>query len=241
MEIRNGDLQWLAQHHPELTLTNDLDSWRISGEYRFVATWDESRRVYLVNPSESESSDLIVISDSYEIQIEAGGNSNPKLNETGQRILTEAKNLGVEPRDLHIYESGETCLMGVFDTRDFVSLSEFMDGPVLQFFYDQSYHQRYGRWPRGQYQHGLFGVIESFNDQSQERRTRLLNECLGMIFNENRKTEEAEFLRMVISSRKRLQGHWPCPCGSGKEFRACHVGLFHGLWFLQKNYDGKKT
>jgi hypothetical protein len=122
------------------------------------------------------------------------------------------------------------CLVGPLDMSKQLTFLEFMNGPVLQFFYDQSYFQQFGRWPRGQYSHGLLGLFENFYDHTTKLNKILILEYLThMIKFKNWK----DFADLILSKR-RIQGHWHCPCGSQQEFRRCHEKAFRGMWNLQK-------
>ena len=232
---------WVKEYHPGLRFSRGFDGEILEGEFRFTAAWDESRRIYLINPVDGVNNGLIWIQDSYKIKIELRPTgAAPKLFETGRRILDRAQELSIESRDLHIYETGEACPAGIFDTVDITGIPEFIDRPVMQYFYDQSYHERYGRWPRGEYLHGLMGVIENYFEQGEGGMENLAEKCLTLVFEERDKSQGAVWIRTLITNPQRVQGHWACLCGSGKEFKVCHRSLFRGLWFLHEYFKKKR-
>lgn len=236
MQVSDDDREWVINQYPGLTFTTGTDGLELNGKFCFDTAWDESRRVYLINPTANESQGLVRIQDSYRIRAVIPPDSlAPRLFETGGRILAKASNLGVPPRDVHSYETGQVCPIGQFDMEGIRDIREFLDRAALQFFYDQSYHERYGRWPRGQYLHGLFGAVENYYDQVEEKMKALACKLLHDIFDEKRSDDEVVLIRGILMNKQRIQGHWPCLCGSGRNFRSCHVTLFHGLWSLQEN------
>ena len=151
--------------------------------------------------------------------------------ETNQRIIGRAQKHGLKTVDLHIYESGEVCLVGPFDMNSKLVFREFINGPVIQSFYDQSYFERYGRWPRGQYSHGIFGLLENFYDHVSILNDNLALDCLKHMA---RQSSWSQFIDYIVL-KKRVQGHVDCPCGLKKKFRDCHKDAFRGLWNLQKH------
>lgn len=136
MEVSDDDRKWGIEDCPGLTFATGTDGEELTGEFCFDAAWDESRRVYLINPTTQESEGLIRIQDCYKIRIVIPPNNlSPKLFEIGRRILANASKLGVPARDLHAYEADQVCPTGQFDMDGISNLPEFMDRPVLQFFF----------------------------------------------------------------------------------------------------------
>ncbi len=232
MEISAADRSWLLQNYPGLVFTSTTNGEELVGEFCFDAVWDDIHKWYFINPSTEHIRDFVQIRDSYQVRIVfPTDGSLPKLYEIGGRILARATNLGLPPRDLHIYSSGETCLLGEFDKDQIYDLDGFIDGPVFQYFFDQSYHERFGRWPRGEYSHGLWGLIENFFERHKKNCDELAARCLKKIFETH--DREAQKIQMLLTKKEQMKGHQLCICGSGKIFRSCHKNLFHGLWTLQ--------
>lgn len=130
--------------------------------------------------------------------------SIPIVRETGGRIA--------HFRDLHINPEDGTCCVILPDERWRVwpigsSLRAFLDGPVRNFFLGQSLVAAGGPWPFGQWGHGAEGIREYYS------------ELLGM--SDARAIER--FLECM--SKKKIKGHWLCPCGGGRHLRECHLDL----------------
>jgi hypothetical protein len=133
--------------------------------------------------------------------------------------------------DLHVNGNGSICMVGPFDMDVSLSLRGFFNTALLQFFYDFSYFERYGRRPRGEYSHAMEGVLENYYECILAGRTNLDEDCLRRI---KSFTGHAYYNEIItwLSERKRIQGHLRCVCGSGKAFRDCHPDAFRGLWTL---------
>lgn len=149
--------------------------------------------------------------DRYLIEIELPQDypeSIPTVREVGGQI----------PRtvDYHIVnDKGQACLF-LPDERWKVcppgtSLLEFLNGPVRNFFLGQSLVRRGQPWPFGQWGHGARGVHEFYTE----------------IFG----TDDLATIRTYLEylTKKRIKGHWSCPCGSGKRLRNCHFSELQDL------------
>jgi len=232
MVISDEDRQWLIKTFLGLNIGSSENGYIITGCLEFSAAFDELGKEYRINPSEEDSLRLICIDDKYEIKIQIFHDENkyPQVWETNKRITRQAQKHGLNIFDLHIYKSGEVCLVGPFDMNSNLAFREFINGPVIQFFYDQSYFERFGRWPRGQYSHGIFGLFENFHDHISTLSDNLVLDCLQHMA---RQSNWSQFIDYIVL-KERVQGHVDCPCGSKKIFRDCHQGAFRGLWNLQK-------
>lgn len=235
MIISDEDRRWLKKNQPGLRDDSHGDKILIAGRFEFIAAHDEINSCYIQNPDECEHENLICISDSYELEIAGTAESRefPKVYEVAGRIKQLASTRGCDIKDLHIYETGEVCLVGPFDMKLDLSLPIFLDEPVLQFFYDQSYHEKYGCWPRGQYAHGVLGLFENYCDRLQDGRDNLASTCIRYLEGMN-PCEKRERAIVLLNEKQRVQGHEPCICGSGREFRDCHYKAFTGIWNLQQ-------
>lgn len=232
MVVSEGDHGWVQENYPGLTFALTAEGEELAGEFRFDAAWDDQNKTYLISPNTPEGDHLIRIQDRYNVRIVIPKDgSKPKLFDTDKRIVARATQLGVPPENLHVYSTGEVCPVGEFDMDRIENLPQLLD-VFLQFFYDQSYHERYGRWPRGQYLHGLLGMIENFHEQDHgfEMNAKL---ALAKVFDKQRTDEGVLVVQKLLRNKQRVQGHWPCLCGSGKPLRSCHKNLFLGLWSLQ--------
>lgn len=231
MILTDEDHRWLRDKQPGLRDDSEGDKIRITGCFKFFAAHDELNSSYIKNPDERACQHLICLRDSYELEITGVMKSRefPKVREVGGRIKQRALVRGCKLRDLHIYEDGEACLVGPLDMELDMAFPDFLDRPVLQFFYDQSYHERYGCWPRGHYAHGVLGLFENYMDRKQDGGDDLADSCLEYLANQN--TDPLRMKTMELLRRKKqVKGGGPCSCGSGRRFRDCHPKAFWGMW-----------
>lgn len=142
--------------------------------------------------------------DRYSLELRLPDNyprSLPTVWETAERIPREI--------DRHVYPNGALCL-GVAEelwlamNGDF-SLDTVLDIPVRNFLIGNSLVEQGQPWPSGDRSHGLPGILEFYAS------------LLGT-------KDERSLLRFLVSLlREKVKGHWPCPCGSGRILRKCHM------------------
>jgi hypothetical protein len=91
------------------------------------------------------------------------------------------------------------------------TLLDFLKGPVHSHLLGQAMVELGAGWPFGERSHGLKGVLEHYE------------ELIG--------TNDLSVIKryMLILSKKSVGGHLPCPCGSGKKIRDCHLELITSL------------
>lgn len=237
MDIGNHQLKLVNERFPELQFKESALKLVVTGEFCFDAAFDEVKREYIINPSAKQIQTLIRIKDCYSTRIVIPKDGlKPTFYEVECKINAEAQNLGIDPIDLHMNSDGSCCPVGALDEIPYDSLIKFLDGPVLQFFYDQSYHAQNGSWPRGQFLHGLLGIPENYFEIGLLHLESIAKHCLHQIL--CTKTEDSKALRLqeMLKSDERVQGHWKCVCDSMKDMRDCHENFFKGLWNLQKWY-----
>lgn len=237
MDLLDADIIWLKQHYPGLTVVRAQSEILVTGEFAFSAAFDEDAREYIINPVTGACDRWICITDSYEIELSLSSTTSslPSIRETAGRLLATAHRLGRPIEDLHAYENGTLCLVGQFDLARVSTVPDLFDSVVLQFFYDESYFARFGRWPRGQYLHGLLGVIENYIDNLEQGRSGLETECINRVA-AGKSDKFFESLMRELRSSERIGSHQPCICGSGRAFRDCHdhQKVFRALWNLKK-------
>lgn len=137
----------------------------------------------------------------------------PMLREVGGRIPWTL--------DRHIYpSSGVACLFvpeeWFFFPEEQRTILGFLDGPVRNFFLGQSLVERGDPWPFGERSHGAKGLVESYG------------EILRLQDFGNGSGATLRHL-LVLLSKDRIKGHWPCPCGSASPLRRCHLREVRGL------------
>lgn len=124
----------------------------------------------------------------------------PKVYETAGRIRRSP--------DLHVNSDGDCCLT-VWEewlvVASGTSFGDFLSGPVHEYFLNQWWFARTGRWRFGQRSHGARGIVEAYAD------------VLGI---QPIQRDVIYYLRLL--SKDWPKGHWCCPCGCGIKLRNCH-------------------
>lgn len=109
----------------------------------------------------------------------------------------------------HINERNGSACVGVWEEwlarSSDVSFGAYLSGPVWDFFTSQTIFEATGKWPWGERQHGLPGVVEAYAD------------VLGI---EPRQEMVLRYLHILDAMR--IEGHRACPCGSGANVWRCH-------------------
>jgi hypothetical protein len=124
----------------------------------------------------------------------------PRVRETGMRIPRIA--------DRHMYPDGTACL---FVDEEWIMVNPegtnwltFLNGPVRNFFIGQCLVEAGEEWPFGQRSHGARGILECYVELTGTNDLRTAYNYLQTL------------------SKKKIKGHWPCPCGSGRKICDCH-------------------
>lgn len=230
MEITEQDRVVIKDSYPGLKV---FEAPKICGTFKFVAAYDEKERIYITNPDSALHKKFKIIQDAYKIEITFKKQEEqlcPSVEEVGGRLERVSQKHGIDLHDLHVNPDDSLCLAGPFDDYYSLSLVDFLDIPVLQFFYDQSYFEQYGRWPRGCYSHGFWGLLENFIDKIDEGGKGVEADFVKKIS----KIGQLESLRNYLTNNK-IQGHHKCICRSGFNYRGCHPKVLRGFWFLQKS------
>jgi hypothetical protein len=134
--------------------------------------------------------------------------SIPIVRETGGRIPRTA--------DRHMNPADGTACVLLPDERWRVwphgsTLLPFLEGPVRNFFLGQSLVDFGDPWPFGQWGHGADGIREYYTELLGSNDVRVIKAYLDCL------------------SKKKIKGHWPCPCRSGRRLRECHWTLVQDL------------
>lgn len=234
MNLTIDDRRWLKQNYPKLNFTFEKDTEIIEGSFEFKASFDKETKQYIINPPIDNCKDLNYIEDAYQVRIILSNKESdfPIVQETAKRIKNLAYKLNKPLIDLHIYENGTGCIIGPYDESGDISIKNFINGPVLQFFYDQSFYEKFREWPRGTYSHGYLGLIENYFDNFNAGKKGLEQNCIERLM----KNDQWSTIKKLCESDKDIKGHRQCLCGSKLKFRACHPEVFKGLLRLQKYY-----
>lgn len=144
------------------------------------------------------------VRDRYSIEISLAGDhpkSLPIVRETAGRIPRTS--------DRHMNGDGTACIL-LADERwrswpVGAPLVDFLNGPLRNYFICQSVVESGYPWPMEELGHGKEGICTYYG------------ELLG--------TDDINVIGDYIAclTAKQVKGHWPCPCGSGKRLRNCHL------------------
>lgn len=172
----------LLKHYPTLHLYQEDGAWFIRGSFPVMV--------------DGVTIDYYLI----EFLLEDYPRSIPILKELGGRIPVEA--------DRHVFTNGYCCPF-LRDERwkywpSGSDITDFLRGPVNDYFAGQTYYKLRGTYPFGQRGHGKLGIIEYYSEELGTADEAVIKKCL-------------EYL-----SKDRPKGHWLCFCGSGKRMRHCH-------------------
>lgn len=133
----------------------------------------------------------------------------PRVREVGRRIPRIA--------DRHMYPDGTACL---FVDEDWIIANPegtdwltFLNGPVRNFFIGQCLVEAGAGWPFGERSHGAKGILECYAGLTGTNDLRIAYNYLQTL------------------SKKKVKGHWPCPCGSSMKIRDCHKQM---IWSLKQ-------
>ena len=183
---------------PELTISEEASFIRLSGS--FVVS-DGSGRISASGPLTQFDVDIWLPKNFPK--------KEPIVFETGGRI----------PRilDRHIYPKTGNCCITIWETwlinTTNAGIGEYISGPVNNYFFGQHYFEEYSKWPFGDWDHGLGGIVDAYA------------ELIGCPPDEKIIERYLHILKLDWP-----KGHLPCPCGSGKKIRNCHrdeIGVIH--------------
>jgi hypothetical protein len=147
--------------------------------------------------------------DRYQIEIQWSDADTeiPILRETGGRIPWLA--------DRHMTQGGLACLFvpeeWLLRPREERTLTQYLDGPVRNYFLWQSLFERGESPPWKDRSHGAPGLFEAYGDMVGMQGKEAISGCL------------------IILSKKTFKGHWICPCGSAQKIRHCHLQHLQNL------------
>lgn len=165
----------------------------------------------------------ISISDTYNISIGLNPKAEsmlPTVKETGGRIRCTANEVRRKLVDMHVNEDGTLCLC-IYEKES----EYFPDGFDLVVFFDQllepylfwvSHIEKYHQPPWDEYAHGRLGYLELF--AGGEIDLIRLNEIIP---------------KEEIENYKKMKGHSPCPCNSGRKLRSCHTRIYNAVYLLK--------
>lgn len=155
--------------------------------------------------------------DSYEVLINLNPYPRffPTVKETGGRIPPKA--------DRHIYEQYGTCCFTtsaksqILLRTKITSLLKFIDEIVIRYFENNSYYEIHGRYFGEEYNHGMKGMLEGYQDILGVKDFKTILWMLDLR-NKGRKI-----------GRNNL-----CYCGSGLKIKKCHLKNYNEFRLIEK-------
>lgn len=120
----------------------------------------------------------------------------------------------------HINIDG-TCCTAVkpiqsIESKRGIRIQRFIDFFAIPFLANQIYFDKYGKYPNGDYQHGLDGIIQYYKELFQTDDSNIILNGFKLMNNIN-------------GSVRNL----PCYCRSGKKLKKCHLKALETLKSIQ--------
>ncbi len=185
-----------------------------------------------------------LIEDAYEINIDFNRcEPLPVVKEVGGRIKKLAEERNINIMSLHAnYKTDppELCLCSriiAFDKAEELRNSEtpatdFISQLIISFLYGLSYYNKFSKWPFGDLEHGVQGLIDEIISDSTQfvRHSKLYRNMHPDEFKEVL-TELKKNFTIKNTMRRRIGRNDICSCGSNKKFKKCHLKLVEVIKF----------
>ena len=208
MKITDKEIKWLELYFPNLRY--EANSQTIVGELDFCAAYDKESGKLIINDGLRKVNRLI--GDVFEIKICLGildGNGWPKVYEVGERYRQISKKCNVKIIDLHFHSDDNACCLGLkFRDSRRLNIRSFLEELVIPFFYQLSYTEK-------------FGIAASRNDLWGE-------------YSHGEKGQLEYITEISNFANQNPSRNAPCPCGSGKKYKKCHIDDMESLKRIQK-------
>ncbi|MDQ3098279.1 MAG: hypothetical protein M3Q44_00850 [bacterium] len=222
---------WLNREHPSLKVGDDGGIVKLTGKLRFDMVFDKETDQFIIFPKKYLGKG-IRIQDEYEVEIlllKSRVSDLPQVFETDSRIRTLAEDKKLPLADFHLNGDGSVCLCVAGKEREYFpdgfDIQIFFNQLVVPFFYAQTYVQKFGAWPWGEYGHGVLGIFEWYN----EKQSLTKSEVEQMI----QTFKSAPDWPLIVTKFKgsyKIKGHMDCICGKNMKIRKCHPLAFEGMW-----------
>lgn len=223
--ITEAEIAWLETNHP--TLKVNAERTEVSGDLKFVATYDAEADEFTWLTSPGQTAQGVVLSNTYKVLIKKDENDRclPILKvevEGVKRII-----------DRHFYADGNACLCGPVEACEFFeqdfSFLRYLETLIVPFLYSQTFYDTYSKWPWGEYIHGTAGVFESYYRNGKTREH--IEACLRQL----RKDKNWPRIKAVLSGRERVVETSKCFCASPGQIRRCHSHAWTAMLKLRKD------
>ncbi|MBK9107364.1 MAG: hypothetical protein IPM92_03020 [Saprospiraceae bacterium] len=212
--ITDDEIKWISEYCPSLNINQDRSE--VSGLINFRAAYDkEGGFTWLIDDKQMAKGEIL--QDSYEVLVKKAD----KLTELPslQLKIDEGKiNIG-----RHFYPDGKACLCGPAERGKFIQsgflFTKFLERLVVPFLYEQTYFDKYEKWPWNEYAHGSAGIFQSFafSDGTKED----IEACLQDL----RKDKNWPRIKAMLSGHERVTESSICFCNNPKQIRKCHPDI----------------
>ncbi len=174
-----------------------------------------------------------MISGIYNIKITSANpqsNRIPALYEIGGKTEAIAdKYQIIDLRTLHKNIDGTACLCARPMERDFFpgdfNLLMYIEKLVVPYLFSLTFYEKYQRWPWGDYNHGLLGILEFYGENKPILSPEEIFEVRPSFLNDPIRS-------LCYKQIKRPSAKRSCLCGSTKRFKDCHQQAWYGAKHL---------
>ncbi len=198
INISDSDLEWLASDFPGLRF--NPAKREIYGELSFCAAYnEESGKLWIGDDIENRSKSHFLC-DTFSISVELDAidaNGWPTVREVGGRHLRIADKERVEQIDLHFFPDGRCCLGINLGIEHKTTIERFVQELLIPFLYRLSFVDAYG-----------------------------IDAARSELWGEYSHGDEGLWQHaddVIHIGRKNPGRNDPCPCGSGKKYKRCHL------------------
>lgn len=210
----------------------------LKGDLNFAAKFLENKKSYELLDPNTEAP----IKGTFQISIDFS-KSNPyrEVYETGGKIQKIADHLEKTLLDLHAKQNGNApvnvCVAGYLQEEQDISLVEFVCEIVVPYFCDLVVFEKDGYWLRGEYSHGMLGILENYQDKLNKSNWKEITQKCVKELKTASSPKELSRLNWVFRRKGKVKGHWQGFCDiSDMEIRDWNHGTaFNGLWNLKEN------
>lgn len=223
--LTESDKQWLAEHHPGLTVESDD---KVVGEVTFAATYNgKSGRFLQIYAGTLDGVGGLRLSGMFRIAIAARtvfrDSRLPALTVEGVDTIS----------DRHFNQSDfSACVCNPLEEDEFLEpqfdFQRYFKELVIPFLYGQLYFSQEGRWPWFDYAHGGLGTIEAF---SRNPTLAKAQECIQRVV---REVQLWKIIKPLLLQKSDIKGHILCTCSRQDHLRRCHPVALTGLRLLRK-------
>ncbi len=239
LKFTSDDRQWLSREHPLLKVEENADSTVILGKLEFSMFYDPDNGQFVVFPQKDQKGNGVLINDKYDVKIvlpRLPSPDLPKVYAEGQRLTDVARKKSLPIYDLHFSFDGSACLYVAGKEREYFpndfDFKIFMNQLVIPFFYAQSYFQKFNEWPWGEYAHGILGMFEWYNEQTNPSKSDVKQELDRL-----KQSDDWNLIARYFGKDNWFKGHNRCLCGSGQRIRNCHKPALEGMWKFGKDLN----